>query len=1056
MKPNYPQRQNVLYGRNPRVAGLSSKPKSVWLLTLFLTLSASSFAAGTVSGTVVDESGEPLPGATIVIKGTTRGVITGMDGEYKIDDVPEKTVLVCSFIGFVSQEVAVNGQSNIDWEMKSTESELDEITVVAFGKQKKESVLASITAIKPDELKVTSSNLTTALAGRMSGLISYQRSGEPGEDNAEFFIRGVTTFGYKTDPLILIDGIELGTEDLARLNTDDIASFSIMKDATATALYGARGANGVILVTTKEGREGPARVSTRIEQVISMPTQNIDITDPITYMQLYNEAVKTRDPLGSAKYSESKIQNTILKTNEYAFPAVDWHKMLFKNYTANTKFNVNINGGGSVAQYYVAFSANKDKGILNVDKRNNFNNNIELNKYLLRSNVNIKLYRNTKMKVRMHGTFDDYSGPLDGGADVYNKVMRTSPVDFPAFYAPDEANKYTQHILFGGQEDAVNPYADMVKGYRENTKTLLLAQIELEHELDYLLKNLSFRTTLNTTRKSFFEASRSYAPFYYQSTYFLNEDKYVLTPLNADSGTEYLSYYPGERLVDNTLYMESALNYSHDIGDAHSLSGMLVYTMRESIVSGKTSLQESLAYRNMGLSGRFTYAYANKYFSEFNFGYNGSERFDQNHRFGFFPSAGLAWYASNEPFMQGIKKTVSKLKLKTTYGLVGNDAIGSSSDRFFYLSQVNLNDDNKGNNFGYDNAYWRPGININRYGNSNITWEISRKLNIGAELGLFDDVEIIADYFREDRSNILMDRTIPDELGATAGVKANVGEAFSHGFDISLDYQKSFSPDLWVTARGNFTYATSEFTNYEEPDYSDTPWLSKEGKSLRQNWGFVAERLFVDENEIKNAPIQFGEYMAGDIKYKDINEDGKITDLDKVPIGHPTTPEITYGFGISTGYKNFDLSCFFSGNARTSFWIDPWSTSPFADTDGDDGKMTSNALIQAYADSHWSEAKADLYALWPRLSNTVIENNNKTSTWFMYDGSFLRLKSLEIGYSLPENLIKKAKLDRCRFYVSGTNLLCWSSFKLWDPEMGGNGLGYPIQRQVSIGLNVNF
>jgi TonB-linked SusC/RagA family outer membrane protein len=1017
-----------------------------------------------LTGKVLDENGETLPGVNVVIKNTVIGTLTDVDGNFDLTVGAEhlgKDLSIKS-IGYKEVLQQIEGDKKYSVQLEQESVDVDEVVVVAFGKQKKESVLASVETVNVADLKVPSSNLTTALQGRMSGLISYQRSGEPGQDNAEFFVRGVTTFGYKTDPLILIDGIELSTSDLSRLNTDDIATFSIMKDATATALYGARGANGVILVTTKEGKEGPAKVSVRYEKAISMSTQDVNIADPVSYMKLYNEAVKTRNPLAPLRYRAADIQNTILGTNPYAYPAVDWHDMLFKDYTDNTRFNVNVNGGGKVAQYYVAFSANTDNGILKVDDRNNFNNNIEINKYLLRSNVNINLTSNTKMKVRMHGTFDDYTGPLDGGSTVYNKVMRTSPVDFPAYFEPDEANKYTKHIMFGGSDASVNPYADMVKGYKENTRSLLLAQLELEHNFDWLVEGLTLRTLANTTRKSFFEASRAYKPFYYTSLYDIATRDYFLAPLNPDSGQEHLDYKEGSKTVDNTLYFETALLYNTTIAEVHDMTSMLVYTMRESIKSGEDDFQKALPYRNMGLSGRFTYAYDSKYFGEFNFGYNGSERFDENNRFGFFPSAGLAWFVSNEEFFDGIKSVVNKLKLKATYGLVGNDAIGGSEDRFFYLSNVNLNEGDRRSKFGYDNEWSRDGVKVKRYGNPNITWEESKKLNIGIELGLFNSLELMVDIFTEHRSNILMDRTIPYELGFTADLRANVGEAQSKGVDLSLDYQKFITNDFWITATSNFTFATSEFTKYEEPDYSNTPWLSKVGKSLKQKWGLVAERLFIDQYEIDNSPRQFGEYLAGDIKYKDVNGDGKITDLDKVPIGHPTTPEITYGFGLSVGYKGFDVSCFFSGNARTSFWLDTEKTSPFVDLDlgngvkWDDDKITRTTLLQAYNEDHWSEKNRNAYATWPRLSPSLVENNNRTSTWFMQDGSFLRLKQLEVGYKLPESVIKPFKLTKFRIYLSATNLAVWSSFKLWDPEMGGNGLGYPIQRQISAGININF
>lgn len=390
--------------------------------------------------------------------------------------------------------------------------------------------------------------------------------------------------------------------------------------------------------------------------------------------------------------------------------------------------------------------------------------------------------------------------------------------------------------------------------------------------------------------------------------------------------------------------------------------------------------------------------------------------------------------------------------MKATYGLVGNDAIGSEDDRFFYLSNVNMNNSYLGSSFGtLGNRGGRglSGISISRYPNEDITWEIARKANYGIELGLFDKIEIQADYFTEKRWNILMDRAaIPETMGLQSSLRANVGEAKSHGIDMSLDYNHSINKDLWITGRANFTYATSEFLVYEEPDYSSTPWKSRIGHSLAQEYGYVAERLFIDEEDIRNSPVQFGNYMAGDIKYKDLNGDGKITELDQAAIGYPTSPEIVYGFGFSMGYKDFDLSCFFQGLARESFWIDVEKTSPFIGN--------QSALLQAYADSHWSETDRNTQALWPRLSTSVVENNNKKSTWFMQNGGFLRLKSLEFGYRIPKHIIDKAHISDLRFYLSGTNLLTFSKFKLWDPEMGGNGLGYPIQRVFNAGVQLSF
>ncbi|HZL10672.1 MAG TPA: TonB-dependent receptor [Prolixibacteraceae bacterium] len=1026
-----------------------------------------------LTGTIYDEDSKPIPGASVVIKGTTRGTITSVDGAFTIDVEPS-AIIVVSFIGYESKEITVGNKTVIHVALMVSNKELDDVTVVAFAKQKKESVIGSITTVKPGELKIPSSNLTTALAGRMSGLISYQRSGEPGKDNAEFFIRGVTTFGYKKDPLILIDNNEVTTQELSRMQPDDIASFSIMKDATATALYGSRGANGVILVTTKEGSVGKAQISVRFEESISKPTSMVKLADPITYMRLHNEAVRTRDPLGITPYSQSKIANTIAGGNPYVYPANDWYKTLFKDQTTNQRLNFNVGGGGKVARYYLAGSVINDNGMLNVDQKNNFNNNIKLKRYMLRSNVNINITKTTEAVVRLQGSFDDYTGPIDGGDGLFQKVMRTNPVLFPAYYKPDAANVYTQHILYGNYDKGqyINPYADMTKGYKDYTTSQMSAQFELKQQLDFITKGLSLRGLFNTNRYAFFDVSRFYNPFYYQtSMYDKAADEYTLMPLNEKSGTEYLGYSEGKKDINSTTYFETALAWNRTFAEKHDLSGLVVYTMREQLFANAGDLQKSLPYRNVGLAGRATYAYDSRYFIEANFGYNGSERFSKKERFGFFPSAGLGWYISNEPFYsEGLKKTISKLKLKATYGLVGNDAIGDENDRFFYLSNVNMDDEANRSSFGtYGNMGGNTlnGVSISRYANDNITWETARKLNLGLEMSFWNELDIQADFFKETRYNILMTRSsIPTTMGLQAATRANVGEAASKGVDISLNYSHSFNKDFWITGLANFTYATSEFIVYEEPNYTGTPWRSHVGLSLNQNWGYVAERLFVDDEEIRNSPVQFGDYKAGDIKYKDINKDGKITEQDMVPLGYPTSPEIVYGFGLSCGWKSFDLSCFFQGLANESFWIDVPSTSPFINyhasdyypypEDLDPGRTANNALLQEYADSHWSEDNRNIYALWPRLSETISLNNNQTSSWFMRNGAFLRLKSVEFGYTLPEKITSKAKITNLRVYFSGTNLLTFSKFKMWDPEMGGKGLGYPIQKVYNFGLQLTF
>lgn len=1000
------------------------------------------------------ETGDPLPGASIQIENSTRGVATDIDGTFEIRANPSEK-LVFSFLGMESQTIEVGNKTNIEVALKPMPSELDELTVVAFGKQKKESVIASVSTVQPSELQVPSSNLTTAFAGRIAGLISYQRTGEPGKDNAQFFIRGVTSFGTgKVDPLILIDGVEMSTEDLARLTTDDIASFSIMKDANATALYGARGANGVILVTTKEGREGDVKIQFRAEGSYSSPTENVQFADPVTYMKLHNEAVRTRNPGTRLPYDEKKINYTERGIDPIRYPAVDWQDLLFDKNTFNQRYNLNISGGGKIARYYIAASYSLDNGILKVDKRQNFNNNIKLNKFALRSNVNVNLTPTTEAIIRLNGVFDDYQGPLDGGTDLYNKAVRANPVLFLPYYMPDEANIFTKHILFGNASSGnyLNPYAEMLKGYKSNDRSSMYVQFEMKQKLDFITKGLSARAMFNVNRFAQLEVRRQYNPFFYAlSPQIGNSQDYNLIALNPDGGTDYLDYVPGNRQMKNSMYFEGVLQYNTSIAENHSLSGLLVFTLREKKDNTYNTLQLSLPQRNAGIAGRATYSYANRYFLEANFGYNGSERFAKNERWGFFPSAGIGWIVTNEAFMEPYKNVLSKLKLKATYGLVGNDAIGAVEDRFYYLSNLNMNDGGRGISFGDTWGYNRPGITISRYEDPFITWEISRKSNYGIELNFWNSLEIQADYFRENRSNILQTRAdIPSTMGLQATPKANIGSANGSGIDISVDYNKSFNKDFYAILRGNFTYASSQFEIYEEPDYAsiNTPWRSHKGQNISQRWGYIAERLFLDDEEVKNSPTQtFGEYGAGDIKYKDINKDGRIDENDLVPIGYPTTPEIIYGFGLTFGYKKFDFSCFFQGSGRSSFWINPESTAPF---------IGEKSLLQIIADSHWSEDNRNIYAFWPRLSDTENSNNNVTSTWWMRNGAFMRLKTLELGYTLPKKMIQPIHSKNARIYMSGSNLFQVRKFKLWDPEQAGNPFNYPLQRVINIGLNIEF
>jgi TonB-linked SusC/RagA family outer membrane protein len=1080
---------------------------SALLLICFFSIAGSkAYSQGsariTVVGTVTDTLKNKIPGVNILVEGNPKiGTRSDENGKFVLD-VEAGAVLKISYVGYKEQRVAVSASNKtLSIQLKEDNLMADEIVVTAMGqRQRKEAMVGSVTTIKPSALKIPSSNLTASLAGQAAGIIAYQRSGQPGQDNASFFIRGVTTFGYKKEPLILIDNVELTANDLARLQVDDIESFSILKDASATALYGARGANGVILVSTKEGKEGKAKINFRSEYSLSQSTQTLQLADPIQYMQLYNEASLTRDPKLPLPFAISKIENTKATlagtqgSNPYVFPAVDWLDMLFKDRASTQRNNLSVSGGGATAKYYIAGSYNIDNGVLKNDVRNNNDNNVNFKNYQLRSNVNVNLTKTTEVVIRLSGTFSEYNGPItaDGSfaSDLYNVAVHASPVLFPAYYPAEGEYAKVNHILFGnvGGPDGTannsirypsgNPYAQLLRGHKNSSESRMSAQLELNQDFGFITEGLKLRSIFNTNRYSYFDSQLAYSPYFYSAGgYDKIANSYSLTWLNPRNNvssnvpTEYLVYSRNEPNANSFYYFQGALDYTKQLG-SHGISATLIGTAQQTLYSSAkdpvlniTTLPYSLPFRNLGLAGRATYNYKSRYYAEVNFGLNGSERFSEEHRYGFFPTAGVSWVASNESFWQtgGI---VDRLKIRGSYGLVGNDAIGNQ--RFFYLSDVNLNGGNFAQ-FGVSNGTQLNGVKIRSYANSNITWETSRQTNVAAEMTMFKNLNIVAEFYKNHRYDILRKRQVPVTEGFEADVLTNLGVVDSKGIDLSADYKQNFSNGLWTSFRGNFTYSTNKYTYIEEPNYPET-WRHFIGQPISRGYGYIAERLFVDDNEARNSPTQIMSIndaydnkingilpQGGDIKYKDVNGDGKIDDLDQVFLGYPETPEIVYGFGFSSGFKGFDLSAFFQGQARVSFFIDPKKVSPFVERNVAyiDG---NTQVLKEFADNHWSEENQNLYALYPRLgtSSAAIANNLQPSTWWLRDASFIRLKSLEIGYTLPANIAKSLRISNCRLYFNGLNLLTWSPFKMWDPELGGNGFSYPIQKVFNVGLNVNL
>lgn len=1046
----------------------------------------------TVQGMIRDTVGG-LPSAVVKIVGVNnQGTATDNFGRFTIMAAKEATLRI-TCIGFKPTEVVLSKQKlsdgnviKLDIKLASSTTDLEEVAVTGFGNtQRKASMVSAITTVNVKDLKTPSSNLTNALAGRVSGIIAFQGSGEPGlgTDNSSFYIRGLSTFGSgKQDPLILIDGVESSSTDMARLQPDDISDFSVLKDAAAASVYGARGANGVVLINTKMGADAKPLFNFRVENRVSTNTRDYEFADNITYMKMANEAALTRSANGIEPYTQNKINSTAAGENPHLYPNNNWLSQLIKDYTLNQGYNLNISGGSNRARYYIAGTYNRDNGMLKVDPVNDFNNNIKLKNYSVRSNIDFNVTKSTVLILRMYGQFDDYQGPIggfvdgkriSGGEQTFRNALNANPVMFPAVY-PASKLAFIEHPLFGSAQTRntnlslnptmyINPYAEMVKGYQVYKTSNLQPQIEIKQDLAGITEGLTARAMGYLRRVSFYRINRNYVPFYYSAIINPQDQSYNLVALNdggpnslSPVGTEFLDYNQDSKEIDSRMWLESSLNYNRVLKEKHTVGGMVVGYLSDYENANSVSLIQSLPARNAGISGRFSYGYDDRYLAEFNFGYNGSERFDVKNRWGFFPSAGIGYRISNEKFFKPLLGVVSNLKLRATYGIVGNDAIGGANDRFFYMSNVNLNDGRFGTSFGRNDGaltYYRPGVSISRYANSDIRWEKSKQLNLGMDITFANSFDIIVDAFKQNRSDILQPASdIDNAAGLMAIPSSNFGEVSSKGVDVSASYRKNFDNGLWVNARGTFTYATSKIARVDELPYSsDLAYLSRKGASINQTFGLIAERLFIDDEEVANSPVQFGDrtLRGGDIKYRDINLDGVINSDDQVAIGYPTQPEMIYGFGSSFGFKNFDFSFYFQGSARFSFFVNSEQIQPFYQ---DGGYQTG--LLKAIAEDHWSETNGNSYAFWPRLSTWRIDNNNKVSTWWMRNGSFLRLKNVEFGYSFKN--IKQIRVKSARLYCSATNLFMLSEFKLWDAEMRGNGMNYPLQSLYNIGLQVNL
>lgn len=991
-----------------------------------------------INGTVRDMQRVPLPGVNIKIKGSSLGTVTDIDGNYFISVPDKKSVLVFQYVGFESQEIVVGNLLNINVELKENTQALEEVVVVGFGKQKKVSVVGAVTTIQPHKLQIgTSRSMSTNLIGQLAGIMGAQRTGEPGYDNSNFFIRGISSFKGNNNPLVLVDGIE---RDLNNIDPAEIESFSILKDASASAVYGVRGANGVILINTKRGKAGKPSVDVRFEQAVTMLGKQPDLIGSYEYLNLMNELYD--DEGLPMPYKD--VDKYLTGEDPDLYPDVNWLDAIMKDFGQNTRANIEVSGGSEILRYSLVASVYSEKGLLETDKKQEWDSSMRLRRYNIRSNVDVNVTPTTLFRVSIGGYLQEGTSAPDRTPKIYEDAFFTPPYIHPKHYSTGEIPKFGSHN---------NPWAVATQtGYKNTTANTIESLFSVEQDLKFWLPGLRIKGIFSFDRYSANSVLRTKQPNYYDAAATHRNPDGTLNLTIQSYGTPYLGYEKQADFGRKSVYIEGSINYDHSFGK-HTLGAMFMYNQR--------SLDEGakLPFRFQGIAGRASYTYDNRYIAEFNFGYNGSENFAKGHRFGFFPSFALGWVVTEEEFMKHSTNILSTLKLRASYGLVGNDCIAANRGdvRFPYLTTIEETD---GYYWGVDNNYgYNKGKQEGLAGSPELTWEKVRKFNVGVDIGLWNALDLSIDYFYDYRYDIFLQRqTIPASAGFIQLPFANFGAASNQGVDLSLMYNKQIGKDWTIMMQGSLTYAQSKIHEMDEPLSIIGTNRARTGHRINQLFGLVDDGLFTTDDFNPDGSLKrdipqhtFGPVRPGDIKYKDINNDGVINTFDETAIGGTFDPQLVYGFGATIRYRQFDLGFFFQGNGKT-YRIIGNGKNAFMPGSGDGW----GAIYSNYND-RWTPENPNQDVFWPRLSRVENKNNTQASTWWLHNMSMLRLKNIEIGYSFSKQTLLPNFMQNARIFISGSNLFQFSKFKLWDPELDtSNGEGYPITKSISLGFNVSF
>ena len=1038
----------------PKFSNAIKKTALLLILILTTTLNQSLFAQQTgsitVTGNVTDSQGVPLPGVNIQELNTTNGTQTDFDGNYSITVEDGDAILVFTFIGMKNAEIPVNNESNIDVQMADDAQALDEVVLVGYGKQKKISVVGAQSTINAEELELPVANLGTMLAGRISGITGVQRDGLPGFDGADLWIRGISTFG-NASPLVLVDGVE---RSLDNINPRDIASFSILKDASATAVYGIRGANGVILIETKRGKLGKPSVTLDYYEGVSYFTQVPDIVNGIQYMTLANEALTTRGDV--PRYSQEYIENTASGIDPLLYPDVNWLDEVFDDYGRNRQALVNVNGGSQDAQYYASLGYYDETGLFATDGLEQYDSSTRFKRYNFTSNLTIDVTKTTKVNIGIQGYLSEGNYPGVDVAGIFGSALEVSPVEYPVLYPGGFVPGKSAN---GGLR---NPYADVaLRGYRTLTRNKLNTNLNLTQQLNFITEGLAINGlfAFDTYNEQNLNRTKRESTYFIDQNFPYTEDGNPVLNETFQSNQRFLGY-GNSNGGNRRFYSQVSLNYDRSFGN-HSVSGLLLANRDDFVNAFAGDLVGGIPFRSEGFAGRATYSYDDRYFFEVNAGYNGSENFAPVNRYGFFPSVAGGWVISNEKWFEPVKNTIDYLKIRYSDGLVGSD---SGAPRFTYLST--LNEGAGGYTFGANGGNGFGGISEDRVG-VDVRWAEARKQDLGIEFNMFNnDLSVIFDLFKERTEGAFLNRSdIPNYIGLNSDPSGNLGIVENKGFDGTINYNTTVADELKLGFRGTFSYNRNEIIENGVP-LQPFPWLDRRGTNLIASFGYVAERLFTLEDDANGDgfinsedgfPVQFGQeenVQPGDIKYSDLNGDGVIDAFDRKVLGEGDVPALTYGFGITAQYKGFDLSLFFQGQNYASRFISGAGIQPFG---GDGGEGTVYTAVL----DRWTPENNNPNAFSPRLSfgsaSPGNSNNRVDSSWWLKDIDFLRLKTAEIGYTIPSSVTDKVGIDTFRLYLRGTNLLTFTNFDLWDPELNTrNGSVYPNISVIALGGTFNF